>query len=246
PFISGGISKTVNMPNNTTREEIMDTYMKAWEMGIKCVSVYRDGSKGSQPITTVKEKRSRATRVRMPDDADSIRHKFTVNGMDVIVQCGKYPDESLGEIFVTAAQQGSTMRGLLDSWAITFSVALQYGVPLKELIKKFHNTQFEPHGFTGKTDIPFCSSITDYVVRFLSSKFLSENEIKSIGLNRNGNPKETKEKMSKDKNRNNKEVAEQQGETKATGTICGMCGSQMHDNGSCKFCPRCGNTTGCS
>jgi len=239
PFISGAISKTINMSNECTVEEIADAYMTAWEMGIKCVAIYRDGSKGSQPLTTIKQKRSRATRVRLPDDVESIRHKFTINGMDIIIQCGLYPDGSLGEIFVTGCQQGSTMRGLLDCWAITMSMSLQYGIPLKELIKKFVNTQFEPHGFTGKADIVFCSSIVDYIVRFLAIKFLDEKERKSIGVNgpkQNENPSINKNEA--------KEIDDSIGST--SGTLCDICGSPMNDNGSCKICIRCGNTTGCS
>jgi ribonucleotide reductase alpha subunit len=239
PFISGALSKTINMHNECTVEEIADAYMTAWEMGIKCVAIYRDGSKGSQPLTTIKQKRSRATRVRLPDDVESIRHKFTINGMDIIIQCGVYPDGNLGEIFVTGCQQGSTMRGLLDCWAITMSMSLQYGVPLKELIKKFVNTQFEPHGFTGKSDIVFCSSIVDYIVRFLAIKFLDEKERKSIGIN--GSKSKETPIISKNETKKTEDSP-----INTSGTLCDICGSPMNDNGSCKLCPRCGNTTGCS
>jgi ribonucleoside-diphosphate reductase alpha chain len=242
PFISGAISKTINMPNKSTVEDIMDAYIESWKRGIKCVAIYRDGSKGSQPVTTVKEKRSRATRVRLPDDVDSKRHKFTINGQDVILQCGLYPDGTLGEIFITSAQQGSTMRGLLDTWAITFSMSLQYGVPLKVLVKKFLNTQFEPHGFTGKKDIVFCSSIVDYVVRYLALNFLTEKEIKSIGISINENI----EKDNQTNDQNIKQDNDHEDSPISEGRMCETCGSIMKANGSCKVCPVCGSTTGCS
>jgi ribonucleoside-diphosphate reductase alpha chain len=181
----------------------------------------------------------------MPDDAESQRHKFTVGSMDVIVQCGKYPDGSLGEIFITASAQGSTMRGMLDCFAICFSMSLQYGLPLKELIKKFTNAQFEPHGFTGKSDIAFCSSIIDYVMKYLALNFLTEKETKSIGLFRNGTPSK-EEKQIKDKNNRSMSGMEQPEENKTTGTICPTCGLPMVSNGSCEGCQQCGHSTGCS
>jgi len=241
PFISGGISKTINMSKNATVEDVMEAYISAWKMGIKCVAIYRDGSKGSQPITTVKEKRSRATRVRLPDDVDSKRHKFSINGQDVILQCGLYPDGTLGEIFITSAQQGSTMRGMLDTWAITFSVSLQYGVPLKVLISKFLNTQFEPHGFTGKKDIIFCSSIVDYVVRYLALRFLSEKEIINLGISINGSLTKVSSVENTNKNDNDQDENIVSG-----GSMCPICGGMMRPNGNCKVCITCGGTTGCS
>ena len=241
PFISGGISKTINMSKTATVEDITEAYITAWKIGIKCVAIYRDGSKGSQPLTTIKEKRSRATRVRLPDDVESTRHKFTINGQDTILQCGKYPDGELGEIFVTTAQQGSTMRGLLDSWAITFSVSLQYGVPLKTLIGKFLNTQFQPHGFTGKKDIVFCSSIVDYIVRYLALKFLSEKDIKSIGITSNVIKNQDEKENPVEKLNINDDEDNING-----GSLCSLCGSFMSTNGSCKVCNTCGSTTGCS
>lgn len=241
PFVSGGISKTINMPKESTVNDIMEAYVSAWKMGIKCVAIYRDKSKGSQPLTTVKEKRSRATRVRLPDDLDSKRHKFSVNGQDVILHCGKYPDGTLGEIFITSAQQGSTMRGLLDSLAIVFSVAVQYGVPPKIFIQKLMNTQFEPHGFTGKKDIVFCSSIVDYVVRYLAINFLTEKEIKNLGISINGASE--KVKITEDMNKSD---GDHDDEKVTGGNMCSVCGAMMGINGNCKVCPTCGTTTGCS
>jgi len=240
PFLSGGISKTINMPNDATVEDIMDAYIKTWEMGIKCVAIYRDESKGSQPLTTIKEKRSRATRVRLPDDVSTKKHKFTVNGQDVSLHHGVYPDGTLGEIYVATSQQGSTMRGLMDSWAILFSIALQYGVPLKELVRKFMNTQFEPYGFTAKKDIQFCSSIVDYIVKYLAYNYLSDKEREALGINGRNNIKG--KKITKENNEDTSDVVV----NKNIGSMCNVCGSLMRLNGSCKLCPMCGHTTGCS
>ena len=241
PFLSGGISKTINMPNEATIDDISNAYMETWKMGIKCVAIYRDGSKGSQPITTVKEKRSRATRVRLPDDIESLRHKFSISGHDVSLQTGTYPDGSLGEIWVTISQQGSTMRGLLDTWAITFSLALQYGVPLKELVRKFINSRFEPHGFTGKKDIIFCSSIIDYIVRYLAIHYLDEKERSYLGIKNDQNEKEEKVQVEKKQNFTKEEDSNHDG-----GNLCSQCGGTMVVNGNCSVCNTCGATTGCS
>jgi len=241
PFLSGAISKTINMPNEVTIDDISNAYTEAWKMGIKCVAIYRDGSKGSQPITTIKEKRSRATRIRLPDDIESRRHKFTVDGQDVALQTGTYPDGTLGEIWVTISQQGSTMRGLLDTWAITFSMALQYGVPLKELVKKFLNTKFEPSGWTGKDDILFCNSIIDYIVRYLSIHYLNEKEQSSLGIKNYNSDKKEKVQVYKKQNYIKENASNHNG-----GNLCSQCGGTMIVNGSCSVCNTCGATTGCS
>jgi ribonucleoside-diphosphate reductase alpha chain len=199
PFISGAISKTVNLPNNASVEDIMEAYIQAWKLGLKAVAVYRDGCKQSQPlsaagsstalskkedarvgagVTPVHEEQNplappRAVRHRLQDERMSVTHKFAVGGHEGYITVGLYPSGDPGEIFVTMAKEGSTVSGLMDSFSCAISLALQHGVPLKMLCEKFAHTRFEPSGWSGNQEIGFAKSIMDYVFRWLQLRFLT-------------------------------------------------------------------------
>src|SRR5258706_1453151 len=178
PFISGAISKTVNMPETATPQDIADAYVAAWKAGLKAIAIYRDGSKRSQPLSTRKEDPSAAAvvaqprRKRLPDERKSITHKFSVGGHDGYITVGMYDDGTPGEIFIVMAKAGSTLNGVMDSFATAVSLGPQHGVPLKLFVNKFSHIRFEPHGFTKNADIPIAKSIIDYLFRWLGIKFL--------------------------------------------------------------------------
>ncbi len=205
PFISGAISKTVNMPNECTVAEIRDTYVQAWKMGLKCVAIYRDGSKRSQPLNTKKTNEGVAKtssdsvlvseltarvqeldatvahlqaesgkplRRRLPDTRTAVTHKFDIAGHEGYLTVGLFDDGQPGELFITMSKEGSTIGGLMDSIGTLTSMALQYGVPLEALVKKFAHQRFEPSGFTKNPEIRNASSITDYVFRWLALQFI--------------------------------------------------------------------------
>ena len=187
PFISGAISKTVNMPTEASPEEIAGAYQLAWKEGVKALAIYRDGSKRTQPLSTGKAlpeptQAARPVRRRMPDEREAITHHFSIADHDGYVTVGKYEDGSPGEVFMKMAKQGSTVAGLMDSLAICMSLALQHGVPLQVMVDKLSHMRFEPSGFTGNPQIPMAKSIVDYLVRWLSAKFLSENEQRQVGI----------------------------------------------------------------
>lgn len=175
PFLSGAISKTVNMPNEATPEEIMQAYIEAWKLGLKAIAVYRDGSKRTQPLSTSlakKEAIPKPYRHRLPDERKAITHKFSIAGHEGYITVGMYEDGTPGEIFITMSKEGSTISGLMDAFATAVSLALQYGVPLKVLVDKFSHMRFEPSGFTNNERIPIAKSICDYIFRWLGMKFL--------------------------------------------------------------------------
>ena len=205
PFISGAISKTVNMPEAATADEIEKVYLEGWRLGLKAIAIYRDGSKRSQPLSTGKKKDSDAVeseavaqlrkqlaaaqaeaakphRRRLPSERTAITHKFDIAGHEGYITVGLYPDGQPGEIFLKMAKEGSTVSGLMDSFATTVSVALQYGVPLRDLVNKFAHVRFEPSGFTGNQEIPIAKSIVDYIFRWLGSRFLSPDDKTMLGL----------------------------------------------------------------
>ncbi|HEX2121557.1 MAG TPA: vitamin B12-dependent ribonucleotide reductase [Thermoanaerobaculia bacterium] len=190
PFISGAISKTINMPNNATADEIEGAYYEAWKLGLKAVAVYRDGCKRSQPLSTARDKQQlealgitpTAVRRKLPDERESITHKFSIGGHEGYITVGKYEDGSPGEIFITMAKEGSTISGLMDSFATMTSLALQHGVPLQLLVDKFTHTRFEPSGFTRNPEIPMAKSIMDYIFKWLAIKFLSRESQTDAGV----------------------------------------------------------------
>ncbi|MDR1052673.1 MAG: vitamin B12-dependent ribonucleotide reductase [Planctomycetaceae bacterium] len=194
PFISGAISKTVNLPNSATAKDIADAYMLGWELGLKSIAVYRDGSKFAQPLSTTNEsskskdnntaatpesrRKKRATtiprRERLPDTRQSVTHKFNVSGHEGYITVGLYPDGRVGELFITMAKEGSTIGGLMDCFGTAISMSLQYGVPLNVYIEKFSHTRFEPLGMTKNPDIPMAKSLVDYIFRWLGRTFTPE------------------------------------------------------------------------
>lgn len=245
PFVSGSISKTVNTPETTTVDEIMEMYLQSWKMGIKCVAIYRDNSKGDQPLTTIKNERTRATRVKLPDDVDSKKHKFTINGYDVVLHTGCYEDGSLGEIYIRMGKTGSTMQGIMDTFAINVSMMLQYGIPLKKIVEKMIHTKFEPFGFTSNKQIPMASSIVDYIVRYLSLNYLSKEDCKSLGINGVDKKEDIKEKIEIiEKEEKTQTITKKKGK-KGAEKVCPNCGGMMEPQGTCFYCPNCFFSSGC-
>ncbi len=184
PFISGAISKTVNLPQSATVEDIADAYTRGWKGGLKALAIYRDGSKTAQALRTdaqeeAPEEAAKAPeRKRMPQERESITHKFSIAGHEGYITAGKYDDGSVGEIFLTdIGKEGSTMRGLLNAFATAISLGLQYGVPLEDFVRKFSYMRFEPEGMTNNPEIPFAKSMPDYIMRWVASRFIDDPEI---------------------------------------------------------------------
>nr|MBA3779469.1 intein-containing adenosylcobalamin-dependent ribonucleoside-diphosphate reductase [Chloroflexota bacterium] len=201
PFISGAISKTVNMPEAATAADIEQVYMEGWRLGLKAIAIYRDGSKRSQPLSTGKKKDAGkeqaaealasvvavtavpgANRRRLPLERQALTHKFEIAGHEGYITVGLYENGQPGEIFLKMAKEGSTVSGLMDSFATSVSLALQYGVPLKDLVNKFAHVRFEPAGFTGNQEIPIAKSIVDYIFRWLGSRFLPADQRDALGI----------------------------------------------------------------
>lgn len=273
PFLSGAISKTVNMPHEVTPEDIAETYLQAWKMGLKAIAIYRDGCKRIQPLVTSLEDKKEAAiksplaelkpiRRRLPDERNSITHKFSIAGHEGYLTVGMYEDGTPGEIFVVMAKEGSVVSGLMDSFATMVSLALQYGVPLHVLVRKFQHARFEPSGFTTNREIPIAKSITDYIFRWLALKFIPEKEVPMNGHSgeldsdwgydgeANGvaapavaaaSPAPQKLAISNASQLENKIYQSQ-----ADAPPCHECGSVMVRSGSCYKCLECGATSGCS
>ena len=256
PFISGAISKTVNLPSEVTVEEIEQAYIEGWRLGLKAVAVYRDGSKRTQPLsTTASDKKdvvveSRPVRRHLPVERHSITHKFSVAGHEGYLTIGMYEDGAPGEIFIVMAKEGSTLSGVMDSFATTCSMALQYGVPLKVLVDKFSHTRFEPSGFTSNPQVPYAKSIMDYIFRYLASKFLPAEEAKALGVQIDEpsltsltiqTPPLTGARVTKPPKKGALVDIEDR-----DAPVCFECGSLMVRNGSCYKCLNCGSTSGCS
>jgi ribonucleoside-diphosphate reductase alpha chain len=192
PFLSGAISKTVNLPKDATEEDVWDSYMTAWKLGLKAVAVYRDGSKRTQPLNTSKDEEKKEAekeveykpmRRRMPDERTALTHAYRIGNHKGYLTVGLYEDGTPGEIFIAAAKEGSVISGLLDSFALSISLALQYGVPLKFLVNKFVHSRFEPSGYTNNPDIKIAKSIVDYIFRWLAIKYLSHEDQSELGVN---------------------------------------------------------------
>ena len=192
PFISGAISKTVNLPQTATIEDIADAYTRGWKGGLKALAIYRDGSKTAQALRTdAQDEKAEAEvvvlppeRKRMPRERESITHKFSIAGHEGYITAGKYEDGNVGEIFLTdIGKEGSTMRGLLNAFATAISIGLQYGVPLEIFVRKFSYMRFEPEGMTGNPEIPFAKSMPDYIMRWLASRFIDDTEtLEDLGI----------------------------------------------------------------
>jgi len=250
PFVSGAISKTFNMSYETTKEEISDAYVMAWKLGIKAFAVYRDGSKASQPLQTEKSKAKKqgeaapaaTSRRRLPATRNSETHKIVIGGHEGYLTYSIFNDGSLAEIFIRMAKQGSTLSGLLDAFAISVSMALQYGVPLKELVRKFIYTRFEPAGFTENENVRVATSIVDYIFRFLAFRFLNAEDLADFGMLPLLEAQAVAEQEIKSEI---KVAAVVQGKVYVPGeTVCRKCGGIMVRTGSCLTCIQCGDTSG--
>lgn len=245
PFISGAISKTVNLPESATVEDIERAYVDGWRLGLKALAVYRDKCKGSQPLAAGGgEKKPEAAptpapeqaaapgpvRRKLPANCAARRHKFSVGGFEGYCMVGLYPDGAPGEVFVTMAREGSTLGGLMDAWATSLSIALQYGVPLGVLVDKFTGSHFEPYGFTGNRDVPIARSLVDYLARWLGTEFVPG--YREAHAPDRGEPKAAPPAA----------ALPRLGHTPA----CPSCGTLTVPNMRCHVCPNCGTTTGCS
>jgi ribonucleoside-diphosphate reductase alpha chain len=255
PFISGAISKTVNLPTDATRDDIKDVFIQGWKLGLKAIAVYRDGCKSIQPLNLSKDGKSELvekvngyTRVKLPDERPSITHKFSVGGYESYLTVGFYPDtKQPGETFLTTAKEGSTISGLLNTIATFISISLQSGVPLKTLVKKFKDVRFEPAGFTNNPDIPVAKSIIDYVFRYLGMRHLSPEDKEELfgpgpALVDDHESADGAEVVLASAPAN--EPVQQMVSTNADAPACPNCGSLMVRAGSCYSCPNCFSTTG--
>jgi ribonucleoside-diphosphate reductase alpha chain len=266
PFISGAISKTVNVPKEATPDEIMQAYIQSWKLGAKAISIYRDGSKRTQPLNTSRDKTPAEiaqqaaaqlvavpVRHKLPDERHAITHKFDIAGHEGYITVGLFPNGQPGEIFLVMAKEGSTISGFADAFAQAISYALQYGVPLQALVDKFSHVRFEPSGMTRNPEIRFAKSIVDYIFRWMATKFLSAEAQFHAGVN-GPEFKETGEPG-----------AASQLPLPATGPVtpapvnpfstiqnqedappCSTCGAIMIRSGACYKCVNCGNTSGCA
>jgi ribonucleoside-diphosphate reductase alpha chain len=250
PFLSGAISKTVNMPTDSTPDDIAEAYNEAWRLGLKAVAVYRDGCKRSQPLSTAKQAAERTdeaedrdeirpARRKLPDERRAITHKFSIAGHEGYITVGMYEDGKPGEIFLVMAKEGSTISGLMDAFATSISMALQYGVPLEALVEKFSHVRFEPSGFTKNSQVPYAKSITDYIFRWLATKFLDadrDGNGEPAALNGGALPPLPE----------GFQASDLPIKSQADAPSCHYCGSIMIRNGSCYRCANCGSTSGCS
>ncbi len=284
PFISGAISKTVNLPENASVEDIMEAYLQAWKLGLKAVAVYRDGCKKSQPLSAAGTKTAnsskddprpgaaaphepedmnappRAVRHKLQEERASITHKFNIGGHEGYITVGLYPNGDPGELFITMAKEGSTVSGLMDSFALAVSIALQHGVSLKLFCEKFAHTRFEPSGWSGNPDIGYAKSIMDYIFRWLQLRFTGQQQLlfenlrpKLSGVS--SQPSEDAASSMRRPESGNREPGA--GSIHAADALagiidlgdaptCSFCGSIMTRNGSCYRCGSCGSTSGCS
>ena len=272
PFLSGAISKTINMPEESTVDDVMQAYIESWKLGLKAVAIYRDNSKRSQPLSAAGAKKTetpvaataasakeevavpaqqelfRAGRKKLPNERRSITHKFNVGGHEGYLTVGMYDDGAPGEIFIKMAKEGSTLSGIMDGFALSVSIALQYGVPLRALIDKFVNARFEPSGFTGNRQIPYAKSIIDYIGRWLGGKFISSDYLVQMDAAEDAPAAKAAvadppavvvaRPAEEDKSRPRAAIDD--------APSCSECGMLMTPNGSCYKCENCGSTSGCS
>jgi ribonucleoside-diphosphate reductase alpha chain len=268
PFISGAISKTVNMPEDVTVEEVEDLFVEGWRLGLKAVAIYRNNCKVAQPLSADKKVKdaapvaaegARPERRRLPNSRPARTISFTVGDADGYITAGEYPDDGIGEIFLKVAKQGSTLAGVMDAFAISVSLGLQYGVPLEAYVEKFVNMRFEPSGITKDPDVRFASSLVDYIFRRLALEYLPDDKRTALGI------RSIEERKTAIANGNGHDEAEQASYAPASppvqlpvtevskpsskildAPLCYACGSKMQPAGSCYVCGSCGATSGCS
>ncbi len=260
PFLSGAISKTVNMPSESTVEEIEQTYIEAWKLGLKAIAIYRDGCKRTQPLSSGAGKQPAATAVtvhevppqlrrkKLPDTRHSMTHKFSVAGHEGYATVGLYENGQPGEIFLTLGKAGSTLAGFADAFATAISFALQHGVELRFLVDKFTHVRFEPSGFTGNPDIPIAKSIVDYVFRWLAQQFLPEED-RPAKVVQPLNGEEIEPDRDGEGGGGRSDLQERERAVfvaQADAPPCHECGEIMVRNGACYACVNCGATSGCS
>ncbi len=263
PFLSGAISKTVNLPHEATVDDIMQAYTESWKLGLKAVAIYRDGCKRSQPLSTNLGADGKAVikiaRRRLPDEREAITHKFSIAGHEGYITVGKFEDGTPGEVFITMSKEGSTVSGLMDSFATAISLALQYGVPLKVLINKFSHSRYEPSGITNNPEIRFAKSITDYIFRWMALKFLPAGERGAAEAHdeapkadaapaASAAPVAPAPAKAHEHHHHRESDKREQGVfvTQADAPPCPECGTIMVRNAACYKCLNCGSTSGCS
>ena len=268
PFLSGAISKTINMPEESTVEDISNAYIESWKLGLKAVAIYRDNSKRSQPLSAAGQKKdekksapaladpiqrelfARAQREKMPVERASVTHKFSVGGHEGYITVGMYADGRPGEIFIKMSKEGSTLSGVMDGLALTISLGLQYGVPLKVFVDKLVNTRFEPSGISPNPNIRFVSSVLDYIARWLGGRFISSDYLKlnpgehaavTVASPAVAALAEAAIAALPAGNASSKPRDAHEG-----APTCSECGMLMSPNGACYKCENCGSTSGCS
>jgi ribonucleoside-diphosphate reductase alpha chain len=264
PFISGAISKTVNMPEEVTVEEVEELFTESWRLGLKAVAIYRDNCKVAQPLSADKRKTAEpeaepaalawSAKKRLPQSRPALTTSFRVGDAEGYVTAGSYPDNGLGEIFLKVSKQGSTLSGIMDAFSIAVSVGLQYGVPLEDYASKFINMKFEPSGMTNDPDIRFASSIVDYVFRRLALDHLTWEERDALGIRSiQERTTEAEEKVAQLGSGTEPAASAPRVETTdrpaprmLDAPLCYQCGSTMQPAGSCYVCGTCGSTSGCS
>ena len=268
PFISGAISKTVNMPEEATVEEVEQLFLESWRLGLKAVAIYRDNCKVAQPLSADKKKTADvveaepvtlawSAKKRLPQSRPAITTSFRVGDAEGYITAGSYPDDGLGEIFLKASKQGSTLSGIMDAFSIAVSVGLQYGVPLEDYASKFINMKFEPSGLTNDPDIRFASSVVDYVFRRLALDHLTPEQRDVLGIRSIDERKEeAQRKIGQLEDPSEQpsllppaqpvEIIEKTNARTLDAPLCYQCGSKMQPAGSCYVCGTCGSTSGCS
>lgn len=262
PFLSGSISKTVNMPTESTVEDIEQAYIMGWQLGVKALAVYRDGCKRTQPLNLRAHagpavQPAKPVRRRLPDERPAITHKFSIAGHEGYITVGMFEDRTPGEIFLVMAKEGSTISGLVDAFATSISLALQYGVPLKALIDKFSHMRFEPAGFTNNKEIPIAKSVMDYIFRWLASKFLDQEDRARVGVIEAQEEPTMAQPLLPGLMTNGaanarlpyaSATAEERFpfRLQEDAPSCAECGALMIRNGACYKCLNCGATSGCS
>jgi ribonucleoside-diphosphate reductase alpha chain len=275
PFISGAISKTINMPEHVTVEEVEQMFLEGWRLGLKAVAIYRDNCKVAQPLSATSKKKAEAlvplpgkpVRRRLPSSRPARTISFAVGESEGYITAGEYPDDGIGEIFLKVSKQGSTLSGVMDAFAIAVSLGLQYGVPLEDYVGKFVNMRFEPSGMTNDPDVRFASSLVDYVFRRLAIEYLPPEKREGLGVQ---TIEERKEYAQSVVGGGSEQAVSSTPEDPADAAqveliplsevptkkapegrvldapLCYSCGAKMQPAGSCYVCTGCGSTSGCS